>query len=339
MSYENPHDLLGRLRLGREEFCQRLLTSLILGGPYPRWNSRSFPTARGVQFLRQLDALSFGEARWADGGVFVDEFDLPRRSEDERGGAPDQAMLWPNRLWLIELKTEAASHRRDQLPSYYDLAAHHYPGVPVDITYLTPPMTTPGPAVRPPNRYAHVTWPQVAVLITAVWEDPAAEEAAVRDILLATIANLVLSPSAWRAQMQPAPSGAVRPPPARASDVVAEADAFEPGPPNDSLVMALQLAALTAADGRQRGLDVEVGSLEALQSLRLEVRRHVAQQPPESPLRHVMPWLWGAKTTTGKPLTGSGETSGYELRFSRYQRNDGFSRSGCPPARRPCTSR
>ena len=34
---EDPVRLLGRLRLGREEYCQRLLTMLILAGPYPSW--------------------------------------------------------------------------------------------------------------------------------------------------------------------------------------------------------------------------------------------------------------------------------------------------------------
>ena len=45
---EDPYGLLRRLRLGREEYCQRLLTMLILGGPYPRWNTRSAPSARGL---------------------------------------------------------------------------------------------------------------------------------------------------------------------------------------------------------------------------------------------------------------------------------------------------
>jgi hypothetical protein len=40
MTFETPAQLLARLRLGREEFCQRLLTSLILHGPYPRWNTK-----------------------------------------------------------------------------------------------------------------------------------------------------------------------------------------------------------------------------------------------------------------------------------------------------------
>lgn len=111
---ESPRELLGRLKLGREEFCQRLLTMLILNAPYPRWNSRSTPSADGLAFLRELYARSFGA--WpGDEAVFVDEFELPARFENEPGGAPDYAVLRENRLWLIELKTEAASHRKGQI--------------------------------------------------------------------------------------------------------------------------------------------------------------------------------------------------------------------------------
>ena len=144
---EDPLHLLRRLRLGREEYCQRLLTMLILNGPYPRWNSRTRPSPDGVRFLRSLDELSFGRGTW-DGPppLFVDEFDLRRRNEDEQGGAPDYAVLWDERLWMIELKTESSSHRRGQLAGYYTLAAHHHPRLAVDLTYLTPPLAFTPPA-------------------------------------------------------------------------------------------------------------------------------------------------------------------------------------------------
>ncbi|HET6917459.1 MAG TPA: hypothetical protein VFH56_15325, partial [Acidimicrobiales bacterium] len=118
---ESPRELLGRLKLGREEYCQRLLTMLILNAPYPRWNSRSSPSVDGLAFLRNLYEMWFGE--WpGDEAVFVDEFELPSRFEDEPGGAPDYAVLWEDRLWLIELKTERASHRRGQISGYFELA-------------------------------------------------------------------------------------------------------------------------------------------------------------------------------------------------------------------------
>ena len=43
MTIEDPDVLLRRLRLGREEYCQRLLTMLIIGDAYPRWNSVNHP--------------------------------------------------------------------------------------------------------------------------------------------------------------------------------------------------------------------------------------------------------------------------------------------------------
>ena len=159
-TYEHPKDLIQRPALGREEFCQRLLTMLVLGGRYPRWNSRSTPTPAGRGFLRQLDALSFGESQCDDAVVFVDELELAPRIETEKGGAPDDGVLGQSRMWMIELKTEAASPRSAQLPLYYEPAAHHFPTRSVDITYLTPTMTAPPPPLAAGQRYTHVTWSQ-----------------------------------------------------------------------------------------------------------------------------------------------------------------------------------
>jgi hypothetical protein len=165
LEFENPQDLLRRLKLGREEYCQRLLTMLILEGPYPRWNSRSQPSAAGAEFLRALYERNFGGTWPGDDAVFVDEFELPPRNDTERGGAPDYAVLWDDRLWLIELKTEKASHRPDQIPTYFDLAHHHYPDAAVEVLYVTPPMLARYEAPAPWGRYAHATWTQLAELI------------------------------------------------------------------------------------------------------------------------------------------------------------------------------
>src|SRR4051794_5555155 len=72
--------------------------------------------------------------------TFVDEFELPARTDDERGAAPDYGVLWDDCVWLVELKTERGSHRADQIPTYFELAAHHYPGHRIELTYLTGPM-------------------------------------------------------------------------------------------------------------------------------------------------------------------------------------------------------
>lgn len=316
MEYEDPELLLGRLRLGREEYAQRLLTSLILGGPYPRWNTRSTPSEAGVAFLQGLDGLCFGQPG-QPAEVFVDELDLPRRHEDEKGGAPDLAVLWDDRLWLIELKTEPGSHRRNQLPSYFELGAHHFPGARLDITYLTPRMSVAAPDVVAPNRYAHVTWDAVADLVQPVWGgSERTDERTVTGMLLRVIATLETPVSTWRevvVQQAAQPHAPAASPPSPPPPVA-------PSPGLAPVEDALATAGMTIDDGRQRAVDLEPSSLEALQDLRLQVRRRLCAEPPDSPLRHVMPWLWCADSSGGTPLTSSGAETGYELRLSRYKR-------------------
>jgi hypothetical protein len=299
VDYEPPRELLGRLRLGREEFCQRLLTMLILGGPYPKWNSRSHPCPAGERFLAALHALSFGTDGWADGGVFVDEFDLPKRHDGEPGGAPDWAVLWPERLWIVELKTEPGSHRPAQIPTYFELGRHHYPACAIDITYLTPPIST---KIEPPAawaRFAHVTWDDIVPLLQNVWGD--SDDAAVRAVLngvLESIATMATPPSEWRAAyLAPPPPAAV--------------------PFDDAVAAALRLAAETSADGSQRALEFTAANLEELQELRMAVRVAICAAPDGSRLRHVMPWLW-TTASTGRALTDAGAETGWELRLSRY---------------------
>jgi hypothetical protein len=310
VAYEDPYALLARLRLGREELCQRLLTALILGGPYPRWNTRNRPSGRGEAFLRRLDELCFGEPRWRVDPTFVDELELPARTEEERGGAPDQAVLWPDRVWLIELKTEAASHRRDQLPAYFTLAAHHHRGAQIDITYITPDMKVAAPSVVKPNRYAHVTWSRTAELVATIWSDSndAAESKACR-VLLETLDQLALPPARWRAGL-----GITQPARAQSLDVT------DQGQYDDVVGRALDLARRTAEDGRHRAVDVTAHSLEALQALRLAIRDAIRTEPANAPVRHVLPWLWNAERSGGRPMTASGSATGYELRLSRYAR-------------------
>ena len=89
MEFEAPERLLGRLKLGREEYCQRLLTMLIVHGPYPRWNTRTAPSPAGIAFLRSVYEANFHEPWPGDTTTFIDEFELPPRHDAEKGGAPD----------------------------------------------------------------------------------------------------------------------------------------------------------------------------------------------------------------------------------------------------------
>lgn len=298
VAYETPRQLLTRLKLGREEAMQRMLTTLVLDGPYPHWNERSVPSPAGVAFLRALHSLSFGGGWGGDDLLFVDELELPGRSDDERGGAPDYAVLWPDRVWIIELKTEVSSHRPAQLPSYLALAHHHHPGCAIDLTYLTPSMLKPPPEPHPWSRFAHLTWGEVAPIIRSTWASPETDEQADVVHRLCEACDLLhLTSGEWRRHVTGGPGVTV--------------------PALDPLEVGLMAVRCTAADGLQRALDVPFTSLDALLELRLELKRAIEEQPERAPVRQVRPWVWRRATSGGHPLSQVGEQEGYELRVSR----------------------
>ena len=236
---ETPASLFGRLRLGREEFCQRLLTSLILEGPYPKWSTRSRASSRGTRFLRDVYDASFGAGWPGDDFWFVDEFELPARTEEEKGAYPDYALLWEDRVWVIELKTERQSHRADQIPYYFELARHHHPSCAIDLTYLTGPGSKSGAPTQPWERFAHLEWSAIGPLVERHWEGATDRgQHAVVQGLSATLAGLDRPAAAWKE----AAAGLYDIRPARSEDM-------------DPIARAVELAAQTAADGEQRADD------------------------------------------------------------------------------------
>ncbi|MDP8929645.1 MAG: hypothetical protein M3O70_13995 [Actinomycetota bacterium] len=168
---QDPDRLWHTTGLGREEFVQRLLSTLVFGHARHRWNTPGPPSERGREYLsglagEYLGGLSVFEAQ------FVDEFELPRRHDDELAGWPDQAVIAREALLLIELETEQRSHRPGQVAHYLDLAVHHHPDRNISLLYLTPTMPVPKPHPLPDQaRYAHGTWREVAPLIVDTWGD------------------------------------------------------------------------------------------------------------------------------------------------------------------------
>jgi hypothetical protein len=282
---EDPYQLLRRLKLGREEYCQRLLTMLVLDGPYPRWNTRSRPSDRGLSLLRALDRLSFVGSVLPDDVEFIDELDLPGRGDGERGGAPDYGVVAGERLWLIELKTEVASHRAAQVPTYFELARHHYPDLRVDLTYLTPPFEHGTPAPPSGMGFAHLTWEQVVPHIEETWGGVTGTAGTIAAALVEALSGIGEPWTEWRQTLL-----------------------------GDTVGLGLRLARDTASDGQQRALDVQPESLEWLQELRVELRDACAS---EDGLSTVAPWLWNVHTSGAKALTPAGKECGYEVRFSR----------------------
>ncbi len=290
---EEPLALLRRLKLGREEFCQRLITGLIVDAAYPNWNSINEVSERGATFLSRLYEASFGATPAQAPRLFVDEFELPARGPDEPGCAPDWAVLWPDRLWLIELKTEVSSHRPGQIPAYYALARHHHANRVVELTYVTPLMTAHPPALQRLERFAHRTWDEVLPIVRETWRGTGVSYGAVLDMLDEVKASFGSSWPVWREQRLAVP---------------------RVEPPFDPAAAALVLAQQTAHDGQQRALEHRVDSLEALMELRVEVAARLRDRDDLGP--RVMAWLWNVHASTGRALSNAGAETGYELRLS-----------------------
>jgi hypothetical protein len=120
--------------------------------------------------------------------------------------------------------------------------------------------------------------------------------ARVRDGLLDAVAALDRPVAEWRAAVV----GVQTP------DVVTAAD--------DA---AVDLALLTAADGKQRGVPLGAEDLQELHDLRVALRPRFAG---DERLAHVMPWVRNGATSGGQALTSGGAEHGFELRLSHYRK-------------------
>jgi hypothetical protein len=284
MAWEDP-DILLKKKLWREEYCQRMLTSLILGQTYPHWNTRNRPSENGMQFLCRLHEKAFGSP--LEGQCdFVDEFDLPPKHDDEKGGAPDYALFSAGNLLIIELKTEAASHRAGQLPYYAELAAHHYPGLHIEIIYITPDMDKTASTKLDNVPFKHLFWKEISPLIQQCWDDSVPlEERRLNAALQREIASLNTPAPRFQQNAQ----------------IIRE---------------ALKLSAMVQETGAQSGVEVPASGLEDLVDLRVRIRDALKRTDG---VNNVRPWIWHAETSGGTALTTKGHEVGCELRLSRYQ--------------------
>lgn len=317
--WESPTALWGRLKLGREEYLQRLLTTLILDGDAPPWNTPRSPGAAGRRFLELLDEAVHGP-HVCDGsamspGVFIDEYLLPKLEDEAANGWPDWAVLSDDRVWVIELKTEAGSHRAGQLPYYLRLAAAAHPDCNLDLTYITGPLMKAAPALLKGQRYGHLTWQEVLPLVDSAWHDDQRPEVEAYVKMVATVvSNLSLLKPAEQRQMV---LGLARAGPLTATDEEVVSERTTDLSTTEPSVL-LELALATAADGRQRGIGAQ--NPEALEALRDRALAEIGSLPPDDATRFVLPWLWQGSRTEGRALTPEGEEFGLELRFSRYKK-------------------
>ena len=282
MLWEDPDQLL-LMKLGREEYCQRMLTSLIIGGPYPKWNSKNIPSENGFKFFNSLQHLAFG-SDIEKPIEFIDEFDLPGKSFDEKGGAPDYAVFWDNHLWIIELKTESSSHRNDQLPLYLELANNHYPKLDLQMLYITPSMVRIESAGTDDHSFSHLFWSEVSPLINRIWsisdknQEQLLESALRRELQLLNSPTKVFRDNA------------------------------------EIIRNALNLSLQVQETGKQMAIEINAGGLDEIIELRIRIRDALKRFEGAS---GVKPWIWYEKSSGGKPMTELGRQVGCELRLSR----------------------
>jgi hypothetical protein len=294
MGVPDAAELRARRKYGREGFVQDCLAALVVGGWPPKWNVPTAPTARGVAFLRRLACEAARVAIEPSVAVdFVKECQLPARTPEEESGWPDYGVLWPGGLLLIELKTEAGSHRPGQI-SYYDaLGGYHHSDRSRSIVYVTPPLRT--TAKPDPVVFARLHWDRIIDWIGEIWRDAPEDEQRMATFL----GDFLRLDQPWESDSDRKPVVPRR-----------QGEAYE-GP---SLV---EMARVTADDGRQRAAEVDWGSPDELEHARVSLRNAVrAEGLP------VDPWIWNAQTSGGRALSESGKRLGYELRVSRRSSAD-----------------
>jgi len=263
-----------------------MLTSLVIGNTYPRWNTRNPPSPAGQRFLEALYHQAYGTL--IEGPMeFVDEFELSAEDCKIQNGFPDYAVITPAALWIIELKTEAGSHRKEQLPFYARLANRRYPELQISITYLTGPMARIESISDVNVSFRHMLWAEIAHLIELQWSKSFHKE---EQLLVAAIKREIrgLDSSAKRFLKN--------------AEVVREA-----------LIAAARVQAL----GEQAGVEALPAGLQGLHDLRLRIRDALERSVDK---RNVRPWIWCAETSGGSALTRHGTEVGYEIRLSRYGR-------------------
>lgn len=295
-------------RTSREVSVQETLAFLITGRK-AAWFVQYVPTDEGATFLRALWVKAFGDAPSEPFDWFVSEYELPVpvKWRDEIGltyGCPDVACRSADRILIVELKTEAGSYRRRQMPDYLRLARCKHPTESLDLALLGPGRPPDAPACDDRQRYAELTWSEVPVLLSECFPG---------DVVASGLARFLTDGLALRSRPErPAPSLAqfgshVTSPPAGGGNNARVAAAIE-----HALQLAPSVAGARPDDSTERGIDVAFAFDSDAQAARLAVKQALADH---GFARRVTVWLW-RRESTGKPATPAGAKEGRELRLA-----------------------
>jgi len=283
---------------GLESWAHYMLSSILAGRRPPGWNQPHRPSPTGTEAIRSVDEMLFNEYRPDVPDIYW-EYRLTKRPQDKQNGWPDIGLVWPDRIILVELKTDPGSIRDGQLDWYTKLAATNYPSRQIDLLSITrDPVPDPPPEMATEARYANLTWKDLAQVFDGLRGIAEPVDQSMIDRYMEMLDELgLLSPG--QPDSQRGPSGRSESTGRMPSDA-------------EWLDEAIRLATATATDQVPRALNQEFGSWGQLGQAADRVRDALDGEPAG---RRVQVWRW-REASSGRAMTDAGTRVGSEMRFS-----------------------
>ncbi|MFC4529344.1 hypothetical protein [Sphaerisporangium dianthi] len=288
-------------RAGREWFAQLMLASLLIGDRPARMNT---PYAICPQGRVLLDLLDPNHRAGGSQPTVYWEFKLDALRPGQQNRWPDLALRWPDRVLLVELKTETGSVRERQVDEYLQLGLHHYPDAFVDLLYITRDRVPSSPSGLPERaQYATTTWAQVADAIRSSWIDADADGRLHASRFATWLKADLLAGKPWRTE-----TPVVTSMPVTATGQV------------DEMAQAMDLATQVQTDQRQRAVPGVFATKNEADDFRDVLQKELVRRAASGDVRvdHVRAWVW-TRSSLGTALTDGGKASGVEVRLSYYR--------------------
>lgn len=281
----------------REESAQEVLSNIFLGLS-PAYFLRYAVTPDGERVVKAIWAEAFGSPPAGNLDWLVSEYELPvpREWREETGlsyRAPDLVCGVGSHILILELKTEWRSYSKAQISDFFRLARRLHPDAQIDLILLEERLRGAHQKLDARQRYAELTWAQVATVLRTELPD--------RDLPVRLASFIDASLPGTR-------------PPAKAMSVLEETAAQQENLVSTAIDQALHIAPAIELDPNNknliRGIDVPFGSESDARDAEAAIRQALVRSGHHG----VTTWLWRG-ASGGVPATPAGRDTGIELRL------------------------